>query len=460
MPTTSETSRVGCSTSPSRYPIGTAHHNVAGWAGGPGRPPVGVEKHLFASVRLAAAPTGLLACPAYRDRRRARATPVDRGDHVKPPAGGAPSRLYVIDGLRLVAALLVVGFHFTVFGKPWEYEGLPALGTYTQFGWLGVYLFFLISGFVICMSAEGRGLAQFAAARITRLYPAYWFAVLATSAVVTLWPVVGKPLSPGDVLTNLTMFPDLLKVDQVDPVYWTLAHELRFYLLFGLFVLVRGYTPRRVLLFAAGWLIASLFAYKSIPALTNLLIPRSSALFVAGMALFLIYRHGSNIYLWGLVGASWLVSLEMIGSLEPHPPARPVLSPTEVAMVEAALVTAFFLILAAVATHRLALGWRWLTTAGALTYPLYLLHEYIGWVMIHHLHQVLPEWVTLLVVVVFFLVVSWLVHRFVEKPVSNWLRRRFADARASSFLSQPPAGRRPATPAPATPALVPAQGGG
>lgn len=42
------------------------------------------------------------------------------------------------------------------------------------------------------------------------------------------------------------------------------------------------------------------------------------------------------MYLWGLVGASWLVSLEMIGSLKPHPPARPVLSPTEVAMVEAA----------------------------------------------------------------------------------------------------------------------------
>jgi peptidoglycan/LPS O-acetylase OafA/YrhL len=39
-------------------------------------------------------------------------------------------------------------------------------------GWTGVYLFFLISGFVICMSAWGRSVGQFAASRITRLFPA------------------------------------------------------------------------------------------------------------------------------------------------------------------------------------------------------------------------------------------------------------------------------------------------
>ncbi|MBM0255919.1 acyltransferase family protein [Micromonospora sp. 4G55] len=88
------------------------------------------------------------------------------------PSQTPSSRLYVLDGLRLVAALLVVGFHFTVFAKPWGVpngSALPGLAVATQFGWLGVYLFFLISGFVICMSAEGRSVAQFATARITRL---------------------------------------------------------------------------------------------------------------------------------------------------------------------------------------------------------------------------------------------------------------------------------------------------
>lgn len=81
---------------------------------------------------------------------------------MKSPSGAAAPRLYILDGLRLVAAVLVVAFHFRVFSKPWgnpPSQTLPTLSTYTQFGWLGVF-FFLISGFVICMSAEGRGLSQ------------------------------------------------------------------------------------------------------------------------------------------------------------------------------------------------------------------------------------------------------------------------------------------------------------
>ncbi|MCW3814987.1 acyltransferase [Micromonospora sp. DR5-3] len=362
------------------------------------------------------------------------------------PSRIAPARLYVLDGLRLVAALLVVAFHFTVFSRPWGVPNgaaLPAVVPVTQFGWLGVYLFFLISGFVICMSAEGRGLAQFATARITRLYPAYWFAVLATTAVVALWPVVTRPLRPGDVLTNLTMFQELLGVPSVDVVYWTLTVELRFYLLFGVFVLLRGYTPRRVLLFAAGWLVAGLFA-ADVPLLAKLLVPRDSAFFVAGMALYLIYRHGGNLYLWGLVGASWLVALEMVSTVTPRGPVHNPFSPTEVAIVEAGLVTLFFLIIAGVATHRLAVGWRWLTLAGALTYPLYLLHEYVGWTMIHYVRAVLPPWAAVLVVLAALLVISWLVYRYVEKPLSGWLRRRFRASRLpATFLQQPPADRPP-----------------
>ncbi|MFC4144998.1 acyltransferase family protein [Micromonospora mangrovi] len=377
----------------------------------------------------------------------------------------ASPRLYVLDGLRLVAALLVVAFHFTIFSKPWgapNGTAVPELATVTQFGWLGVYLFFLISGFVICMSAEGRSLSQFATARITRLYPAYWFAVIATTVVVTLWPVVAKPLPPGDVLTNLTMFQDFLGVKRVEPVYWTLSVELRFYLLFGLFVLVRGYTPRRVLLFASGWLVASILVGNSTPLLSTLLVPRDAACFVAGMALYLIYRHGANLYLWGLVGAAWLVSLEKIGAMKPTAPLRNAFSPVQVGIAEAAVMTLFFLLMAAVATRRLAVSWRWFTTAGALTYPLYLLHEFIGWTMIHHIRRVLPPWATLLVVVAVLLVISWLVYRFVEKPLSGWLRRRFAEARLSPVFmrrtppDQPSAGRTGSAPSdPASPAVAP-----
>jgi hypothetical protein len=86
------------------------------------------------------------------------------------------------------------------------------------------------------------------------------------------------------------------------------------------------------------------------------------------MGLYLIYRHGSDIYLWGLVGASWLVALQMIGTVDPYAPARTLLSPTQIAMVEAALVTLFYLVLAAVATRRLAVISGWLRRRFAATH--------------------------------------------------------------------------------------------
>ncbi|MFD6812242.1 acyltransferase family protein, partial [Streptomyces anthocyanicus] len=90
-------------------------------------------------------------------------------------------RLYVLDGLRLGAALMVVAFHYTALGaEAWDrpaWTVFPEVSRFTSYGYLGVQLFFVISGFVICMSAWGRPLKAFFVSRVIRLYPAYWFAV-------------------------------------------------------------------------------------------------------------------------------------------------------------------------------------------------------------------------------------------------------------------------------------------
>ncbi|MDQ1651905.1 MAG: hypothetical protein QOI35_1105, partial [Cryptosporangiaceae bacterium] len=65
----------------------------------------------------------------------------------------------------------------------------------------------------------------------------------------------------------------------------------------------------------------------------------------------------------------------------------------------------------------------WLTTAGTLTYPLYLLHAGIGYAVIYHLSPIVPKYVLLGGLIVSMLVFAWLVHRFVEKPVAARLKR-------------------------------------
>ena len=89
-----------------------------------------------------------------------------------------PARLRELDLLRFVAAMLVMLHHYVGRLAGWgvqNHHNMPGLAAVTHFGNLGVDLFFLISGFVILMSAWGRGVGDFAVSRVVRIFPSYWF---------------------------------------------------------------------------------------------------------------------------------------------------------------------------------------------------------------------------------------------------------------------------------------------
>ncbi|MGX6603823.1 acyltransferase family protein [Micromonosporaceae bacterium Da 78-11] len=351
------------------------------------------------------------------------------------PAGPRPRgpRLAVLDGLRLIAALMVALYHYTAFtpyGKTiWGVapeQSFPTLHHFTTYGWMGVELFFLISGFVICMSSWGRTIGGFFRSRITRLFPAYWPAVLITTAAAVLWPAVRHHLRLTDVLVNLTMLNVPLKVPYVDGVYWSLWAEARFYLLFAVVMLWRGgLTLRKATIFGYGWLVVGVLSVNSgLPLLKVIFQPEYAPLFVGGIAYYLIHRFGSDIALWGLVVASYLLAMhnsvlriEQVGdsTLQRH------LSPA----VGVLLITSYYAVMAVIAmgwTSRIQ--WRWLTTAGLLTYPFYLLHENLGWSLIHATNDLAPRWVVLLCVLAVMLTAAWLLHKVVEKPFARWLKLR------------------------------------
>ncbi|MEU4558229.1 acyltransferase [Actinoplanes sp. NPDC023936] len=376
----------------------------------------------------------------------------------RPPKNDTGGRLAAIDGLRLFAAIMVALYHFTAYPSgvraAWGVtpeQAFPGLHRLGQYGWLGVELFFMISGFVICMSCWGRTPGAFFRSRIVRLFPAYWAAIVITTIVVTLWPVVRERKPWNDILINFSMLQEGLGAPHVDAVYWTLWNEGLFYLLFA-FLVARGLTLKRTIIFGYGWLIASAFAESSgIPFVRTFLQPGYAPFFVAGIALYLIYRFKSDIVLWGMFGLAFVMAQYRTSEMLRHYNQKHGLEMAQPA--GALLVCGFFLVLALVALgYTSRIRWRWLTTAGALTYPFYLLHENIGWTVIYGIRDSAPRLVLLVLVIGIMLAAAFLLHRLVEKPVSRILRDRLAEA--SAAINRP--GRFDA-PKPPAPASTPAQ---
>ncbi|WP_198942904.1 acyltransferase family protein [Actinophytocola xanthii] len=358
----------------------------------------------------------------------------------------ARPRLEVLDGLRFLAALAVVAYHFTAMDRVWRRRAEEVFPDQFAFhGWLGVYLFFLISGFVICMSSWGRGVGSFLLSRAVRLYPAYWLSVLVIAVVATTWPYLRPPVEWDAALANLTMFHEPLGQPAVAEVYWTLWAELRFYLLFSL-VVWRGLTYRRVVGFCLGWLGLVTVTKALVPdgALPHqVLMTDYAPLFTAGVGFYLMYRFGPTLLCWGIVAGSFLLSVPAtvyragreahVGEVVPGWPA-------------VLLLGLCFLLMAAV-----ALGWlswvrgRWLVVLGATTYPLYLLHLDLGGLLITRLRGSVPAPLLVAAVTAGMIVLAWLVHRYVERPVAPLLRRALLSL--SGRLSRRTKADRAATPA-------------
>ncbi|MEU5366604.1 acyltransferase [Streptomyces sp. NPDC005925] len=358
--------------------------------------------------------------------------PVGRG-RTRPPRG---NRLRALDGLRLVAALMVAAYHYGGRGgevaDAWgssPARQFPTLHEFFAYGCLGVQVFFVISGFVICMSGWGRPLTSFFASRASRLLPAYWVAVVLVTAVFALPVVAYEALSPSDALVNLTMLQQPLGVDRVLGVCWTLWAEVRFYALFALCVVLPGASRRRVIMFCAVWTLAAVVTEAADePLLDLILMPEHAPLFIGGIGLYLVHRDRRDAYAWGIVGVSWLIAQHYAVEKLWHAPDAGGFSYRS-SLGIAAVVTFGFVAVAAVALGWLHwANWRLLTVAGGLTYPFYLVHEHLGWVVIHALHRGLglSSGVTFALTVAAMLLLARLLNRFVEEPLTPRLRAALA----------------------------------
>lgn len=333
------------------------------------------------------------------------------------------TRVNEIDLLRFLAALAVVFFHYAFRGYAADSMSVmpyPLLASVFKYGYLGVELFFMISGFVILMTAANGSLRGFVTSRIVRLYPAFWACCTITFAVTI---AIGAPryaASIGQYLINMTMLNGFVDVPSIDSAYWSLLVELRFYILVALILVIGRIHQAQGFLIL--WLLATIaLEIYPIGKLRDLLITDYSPFFIAGATYFLIWTKGLSLTRSAMIVISWglalVESVHILRKLENH------YNTSMSIYVVTGIVSAFFAVMMLISLKRTGVigrsDWR---LVGALTYPLYLLHQHIGFMVFNAAYPAVNMHLLFWGTLASALVSAYIVHIFIEKRLSSPLK--------------------------------------
>ncbi|MBU6418707.1 MAG: acyltransferase [Proteobacteria bacterium] len=317
----------------------------------------------------------------------------------QPAAAPRADRYLTLEVSRFLAALFVAVGHLAPLSASMGCAAIPF--NFDLPAKLPVLLFFVLSGFVI-QSAHGddagkpRRLRRYAWRRCCRIYPVYWVCIL-----IPLYYFVPVS-STANLAGNLTLFPFVgQNFREMNAPAWSLRFELSYYLMFGLLLIrpirrpvfclwvgailahwllqLTGFKPH---LPYGAWLAGPIFRFFGI----------HSFLFLSGMGAAALHaRHRLSLpALWRLLGVCAVllaISLPYQHWGFDYPPV--ILEP-----LIGLLIAGGFLALAGLERGGALRPPGWFVWLGAVSYPLYLIHPCLRFLLAYHvqfLHMPCPR---------------------------------------------------------------------
>jgi peptidoglycan/LPS O-acetylase OafA/YrhL len=347
------------------------------------------------------------------------------------------TRDYVgIQVLRFVAAALVVGLHATFI----VHDRMDATQTVWSIGWIGVPIFFVISGFVMVVSSQRlvgtpSGWREFLMRRGVRIVPLYWIATTIQLVALLVVPalLLHDKFGANRIALSYLLLPSRNSDGVVAPlvgVGWTLLFEAFFYLVFALSLRLRvspvWFCGAVLSIAAVGWLVRPVGDWPPVLVYFDPVVLH----FLGGI---LIGTYAINRRLRPLiVGLAFVVGLYLsLWALAPEGAT----SRSNAAYLPIALVV----VLLALAVQ------RWsdrvpglLRRLGDASYSLYLFHPILApaipVVMIKF--GLIEPGVAVAAIMVAMSVASLAIHKYVERPITRSLQARLRRSAANPRRGQ------------------------
>lgn len=341
-----------------------------------------------------------------------------------------PGHHRYISWIRAIAAAEVLFWHSDLVTKHFS-TSTVIVPPYTSVGAIGVDIFFVLSGYIMCMRATSyQNGGQFLYARLLRLVPMYWIftcAVILAYLINENWHLGGFDLSVSMVLRSYLMLPGwgfpILSVG------WTLEYEMIFYVLVAFLAVGVGRPMARTILFAVVFGLG--LAGMMVPATADEVGPLASPIghvfsvymltFAAGWLIRLVEENGGVRQNWHtIIGVLviFLLGLYQAGPGGAHLGLRAIL---------AAGCFLFF---------QLAQTWfetnnrinRFVCLLGDSSYSIYLSHWFILSILGKSLGKVVPAeaaaWPLRMCGIAIALGIGVGAYLVLERPIDRFLRRQ------------------------------------
>lgn len=356
------------------------------------------------------------------------------------PAVSELTRAPIIEGLSIPSYLLWLHPHYLF-----------------NWGAFGVALFFLVSGFVIPYSLDRSSRLQFIIGRFFRIVPLY--AVGFSITLLSIWMSVSFfgtewPYSLKQVLIHYVPgIRDLLWSANIDGIIWTLEIEMKFYLvcLFGVMALRQR--SSRFFLIPMGILVVALYLISRLQGLSsgNYMAIYFACLAIITAAPYLIFMFIGSVFHFAFNGyLTSEKSLFFTALLYCAYLMVLYVGPNSSQLALAGNYGLAILVFAFAASYPQLFKLNGLAKFFAnISYPLYAVHGVAGYVVLSILwHYQVKAWISMIIVTILAVGVSWILHVFVEERSNKWGKRL-----AQKFA----VGRTLRSDVPEAPALTPAE---